>query len=243
MFLENLGIDAFDPRRLGRFWEAALGTTTLTDEPEIFETRLDIDGEAYLDLCFAPVPEQERSPQRLHLDLLGGSAQQEIAQRLRELGASDLDIGQGEVPWIVLGDVEGGAFCVMEEREAYTGTGPLAALPLDSADPERDAEFWAWLSGWVPAPGIMPRTLRHPSGRGPLLELCPESAPKQPGEKNPIHLDVRLEAGDDPDEVAAGIAERGGAEFFPDWGELPWRVFRDPSGNEFCVLPAAGGDA
>lgn len=243
MFLENLGIDALDPRRLGRFWEAALGTTTLTDEPEIFETRLDIDGEAYLDLCFAPVPEQERSPQRLHLDLLGGPAQQEIAQRLRELGARDLDIGQGEVPWIVLGDVEGGAFCVMEEREAYSGTGPLAALPLDSADPERDAEFWAWLSGWTPSPGVAPRTLRHPSGRGPLLELCPEPAPKQPGAKNPIHLDVRLEAGDDPDEVAAGIAERGGAEFFPDWGELPWRVFRDPSGNEFCVLPAAGGDA
>ena len=25
MFLENLGIDALDPQRLGRFWEAALG--------------------------------------------------------------------------------------------------------------------------------------------------------------------------------------------------------------------------
>ena len=93
----------------------------------------------------------------------------------------------------------------------------------------------------MPAPAVAPRTLRHPSGRGPLLELCPEPAPKQPGAKNPIHLDVRLEGGDDPDEVAAGIAARGGAELFPDWGELPWRVFRDPSGNELCVLPAAGG--
>lgn len=235
MFLENLGIDALDPRRLGRFWEAALGTTTLTDEPDVFETRLDIDGEAYLDLCFARVPEPNRSPQRLHLDLRGGAAQEEVAARVRGLGARDLDIGQGEAPWIVLGDIEGGAFCVMEEQEAYADTGPIAGLPLDSADLERDAEFWAWLSGWVRADGVV---LRHPSGRGPLLELCPEPAPKRPGAKNPIHLDVRLEAGDDADEVASGIAARGGEGFFPDWGELPWRVFRDPSGNEFCVLPA-----
>ena len=34
MFLENLGIDALDPQRLGRFWETALGTTTLTDAPD-----------------------------------------------------------------------------------------------------------------------------------------------------------------------------------------------------------------
>lgn len=243
MFLENLGIDALDPLRLGRFWEEALGTATLTATPELYETRLALDGEAYLDLCFARVPAPNTAPPRLHLDLLGGAAQEEVAARLRTLGARDLDIGQGEVPWTVLGDVEGGAFCVMEEREAYTRTGPIAALPMDSSDPARDAEFWAWLSGWIPAPGVAPRTLRHRSGRGPLLELCPEPEPKRPGAKNPIHLDVRLEAGEESDEIAAGIAARGGEEFHPDWGELPWRVFRDPSGNEFCVLPAPGGAA
>lgn len=99
MFLENLGIDATDPVRLGRFWEAALGTTVLTVEPDLYETRLVIDGESYLDL------------------------------------------GQGEVPWTVLADVEGTAFRVREEREEL--------------------------------PGTAPRTLRHPSGRGPLLELLP----------------------------------------------------------------------
>src|SRR5699024_5443084 len=95
MFLENLGIDATDPIRLGRFWEAALGTTTLTEAPGIFETRLDLDGTAYLDLCFAKVPAPNRSPQRLHLDLRGGTRQAEVAEQLRGLGASDLDIGQG----------------------------------------------------------------------------------------------------------------------------------------------------
>ena len=240
MFLENLGIDAMDPIRLGRYWEEALGTTTLTEAPGIFETRLDLDGTAYLDLCFAQVPAPNRSPQRLHLDLRGGTRQAEVAEHLRGLGASDLDIGQGEVPWTVLADVEGGAFCVMEEREAYAATGPLAALPLEVADPARDAEFWSWLSGWVPADGSVPQTLRHPSLRGPLLELVPEPAPKRADAKNPIHLDVRLEPGDDADEVSAGIEARGGRELHPDWGELPWRVFQDPSGNELCVLPAAG---
>src|SRR5699024_1050053 len=99
MFLENLGIDAMAPLRLGRFWEEALGTTTLTEAPGIFETRLDLDGTAYLDLCFAQVPAPNRSSQRLHLDLRGGRQQAEVAEHLRGLGASDLDIGQGEVPW------------------------------------------------------------------------------------------------------------------------------------------------
>ncbi|MDN6303339.1 MAG: VOC family protein [Brachybacterium sp.] len=238
MFLENLGIDALDPLRLGRFWEAALGTTSLTVEPDIVETRLDLDGAAYLDLCFARVPAPNESPRRLHLDLRGGAQQAEVAERLRGLGASDLDIGPGEVSWTVLAAVAGGAFCVMEEREVYTDTGPLAALPLHSAAPERDAEFWAWLSGWVPAPGVAPATLRHPSRQGPLLELVPEQESKHPDAKNAIHLDVRLEPGDDPDEVTAEIVRRGGREMHPDWGELPWRVYQDPSGNEFCVLPA-----
>ncbi|MGO1926073.1 MAG: VOC family protein [Brachybacterium tyrofermentans] len=131
----------------------------------------------------------------------------------------------------------------MEERDAYVDTGPLAALPLDSADPVHDAEFWAWLSGWVPGPRSTPRTLRHPSRRGPVLELVPESAPKQAGAKNPIHLDIRLEPGDDAAEVADGIEARGGRELHPNWGELPWRVFQDPSGNELCVLPAVGSGA
>jgi hypothetical protein len=50
---------------------------------------------------------------------------------------------------------------------------------------------------------------------------------------------MRLESGDDPDEVAAGIADRGGRELHPEWAAgLPWRLYEDPSGNDFCVLPA-----
>lgn len=111
----------------------------------------------------------------------------------------------------------------------------LLAIRLEVADPERDHDFWTWLTGWVPVAGDVP-SLQHPSQRGPVLRLTPEATPKTGG-KNRIHLDVRLEAGDDPDEVAEEIAARGGQEqLHPEWGELPWRTYSDPSGNEFCVL-------
>ena len=107
-----------------------------------------------------------------------GPARPQEVERLLGLGARHLDIGQGDVPWVVLADPEGNPCCVMEDRAAYADTGPLAALPLDSADPDRDAEFWSWLTGWTDAAGVAPRSLRHPSLLGPLLELCPEPSPQ-----------------------------------------------------------------
>ena len=237
MYLENVVVDAVEPQRLGRFWEAVVGSARLTDEPDAFETRLAYEGGWVLDLCFQRVAEPATPSPRLHLEVLGGARQAAEVERLLALGARHLDIGQGDVPWVVLADVEGNPFCVMEDRGEYTDTGPLVALPLDSADPDRDAELWSWLSGWTDVPGSAARSLRHPSRRGPLLELCPEASAKTAA-KNRVHLDVRLEVGDDPDAVAAGIAERGGRELHLGWGDLPWRHYADASGNELCVLPA-----
>jgi hypothetical protein len=236
MYLENLVFDALDPQRLGRFWEAALGCRLLSDEPDGYETRLSIEGGPELDLCFQRVPDPPREPLRLHLDLLGGARQAEVVDHLLGLGATHLDIGQRNVPWVVLADVEGNPCCVMEERAAYADTGPIAALPLDSADPARDAGFWSWLTGWTDVDGVAERSLRHPTRRGPLLELCPEPRGKGPA-KNRLHLDVRLEPGEQFADVEAGIIDRGGRRLHPGWGELPWRTYADPSGNEFCVLP------
>lgn len=232
MRLENIVWDARDPHRLGRFWAAALGAEPIADEPDGFEARLTLSDDAFLDLCFQRVASPSASPARLHPDLQGGARQREVVERLLGLGATHAYIGQGEVPWVVLADPEGNAFCVMEDREVYTGTGPIAALPLDSAAPDRDAAFWAAITGWVPSKGLPGApTLRHPSGVGPLLEFCPEPEPKRG--KNRLHLDVRREVGE-PD-VIGRLGEMG-AKRISGLDDFPWVVFEDPSGNEFCVL-------
>lgn len=238
MYLENLVVDAVVPQELGRFWEAVIGGERLTDAPDIFETRLAVAGGPELDLCFQPVAVPSSSS-RLHLDVVGGTEQAAEVDRLLGLGARRLDVGQGDVPWVVLADPEGNACCVLEERTSYAGSGPVAALVLASADPDRDAAFWSWLTGWSEVAGDAPRSLRHPSGLGPFLELVAEPAPKSG--KNRMHLDVRLEGAEDADEVEAAVLARGGARLRTDWGELPWRSYTDPSGNEFCVLPPSRG--
>jgi hypothetical protein len=116
-------------------------------------------------------------------------------------------------------------------------TGPVAALRLDSADPDRDVVFWAEITGWVPSAGPHgAATLRHPSGVGPSLELRREPEPKRG--KNRLHLDVRREARDD--DLVERLPQRGATPLSGP-GEHPWLVFADPSGNEFCVLAALAG--
>ena len=55
---------------------------------------------------------------RVHLDLGSTSPEDQAAQvaRLQELGARPADVGQGEVPWVVLADPEGNELCVLTPR-------------------------------------------------------------------------------------------------------------------------------
>ena len=233
MHLENLVVDALDPQRLGSFWQAAVGGEPLTDEPGIFETRLAVAGGPTLDLCFQRVSDPPVDPPRLVPTLAAASRDDEV-ERLLALGARRLeDASEARVA-----DPESNPFHVTDETTAYAGSGPIAALTLDSADPERDLAFWGWLTGWTEVGEREVATLRHPSGRGPVLELRPERSP-QGTTKNRLHLDVRLEPGESQEVVAQGIVERGGDVLRVDWGELPWRPYTDPSGNELCVLPVA----
>lgn len=237
MYLENIVFDAVNPQLVGTFWQELLGCEQLTDGPEGFETRMAVPAGPTLDLCFQPVPLPPGDRARLQVDLRGGPHRDLVIEAALRLGARPLDSGRASAPGAVLGDPEGNPFRVREERAGHLGSGAIAALVLDSADPARDGEFWAGLTGWIEVPERRPRALRHPSLHGPLLEFVQEASAKA-GTKNRMHLDVRLETGDDPDRLAAGIAARGGRELRHGWGSLPWRVHQDPSGNEFCVLPA-----
>ncbi|MGI5215473.1 VOC family protein [Plantactinospora sp. CA-290183] len=52
---------------------------------------------------------------RVHLDLVPypGAGQAAEVARLRALGATPADVGQRDVPWVVLADPEGNEFCVL----------------------------------------------------------------------------------------------------------------------------------
>jgi hypothetical protein len=195
MYLENLVTDAVDPQRLGRFWEAAVGGERLTDEHAGFETRLAVEGGPVLDLCFQRVPEPTTEPPRLHVDLLGGTAQAEVVERLVGLGARHLDIGQGEVPWVVLADPEGNPVCVMEERAAYADSGPVAARApprLRRPGQRRRVLVLAdrldrgrWSRAPVPAPPVAARSpARAVPGAGAERPDQEPAAPRHPA-RNP----------------------------------------------------------
>nr|WP_235499109.1 VOC family protein [Aeromicrobium sp. Leaf291] len=172
MRLENIVWDSPDPRALGHFWAEALGADVLTEDDDGLEARLHLAPQVFLDLCFPPASTPADVPQRLHLDLRGAEQQHAVAERLVGLGARRVDIGQGDVPWVVLADPDGNAFCVMEDRPAYrAGSGPVAALPLDCADPDREARFWAAVTGW--APTADPPRPGPPVGRGAAAGAVP----------------------------------------------------------------------
>jgi hypothetical protein len=54
----------------------------------------------------------------MHFDLAppAGGDQQAEADRLVSLGAARIDIGQGEVSWVVMADPDGHEFCLLPPR-------------------------------------------------------------------------------------------------------------------------------
>ena len=55
---------------------------------------------------------------RLHLDIAPPADvdQQAEVDRLVALGATRIDIGQGDVSWVVMADPDGNEFCVLSPR-------------------------------------------------------------------------------------------------------------------------------
>ena len=69
-------------------------------------------------LQFLRTPDTKTVKNRIHPGLrpCPGDDQEAEAARLRALGATDIDLGQGDVPWTVLADPEGNEFCVLTPR-------------------------------------------------------------------------------------------------------------------------------
>jgi hypothetical protein len=68
---------------------------------------------------FQAVTDQKHAKNRLHLDFRPEAQDAEV-ERLIALGASRVDVGQGEVPWVVLADPEGNEFCVLGDHHSST---------------------------------------------------------------------------------------------------------------------------
>jgi hypothetical protein len=114
--LQNISIDSVDPERLAAFWAETLGwrITSVEREEVVLEPPAGSPAEGLVpDILFLLVPEEHVTKNRLHLDLRPDDQVAEV-QRLIELGASHVDIGQNsECTWIVLADPEGNEFCVL----------------------------------------------------------------------------------------------------------------------------------
>lgn len=115
-----LTFDSADPHALAEFWCEVLDFVVLgsdEDGVKIGPSDPSNNESAMPELLFLRVPEGKTVKNRLHLDInpVGIDQMDEVA-RLVGLGATRVDIGQGEVSWVVLADPEGNEFCVLSKR-------------------------------------------------------------------------------------------------------------------------------
>ncbi|MGA8296153.1 MAG: VOC family protein [Acidimicrobiales bacterium] len=108
-------IDAHDPRALARFWADVLEYRILYENDE--EVVIATGDDDYPGICFVPVGEAKLQKNRLHIDLNPDDQQAEV-ERIIGLGARRVDIGQGNVSWVVLQDPEENEFCVLRSHES-----------------------------------------------------------------------------------------------------------------------------
>jgi predicted enzyme related to lactoylglutathione lyase len=115
--LSEIVVDCADPERVARFWGEVLGWPVSREEHGFYWISSTGDPTALPLLVFVPGEEPKSVKNRLHLDLRpSGADQAEELERLLALGATRADIGQGDVPWVVLADPEGNEFCLLARR-------------------------------------------------------------------------------------------------------------------------------
>lgn len=106
-------VDATEPRRVADFWCQVLGWQIVEESAEGIAIAAP-DG-SWPSIDILAVPDRKSVKNRLHLDLRADGVTTEAElQRLRELGARDVDVGQDpDVTWTVLADPEGNEFCLL----------------------------------------------------------------------------------------------------------------------------------
>ena len=122
--ITELVLDCRDPVRLATWWAQVLGHEVLGTDPD-GSVGIGVAGQqaggAVPTLLFAPVADPTPGKLRLHLDLSATDRDQDAElQRLLDLGARPVDVGQGPLTgtmtWHVLADPEGNEFCLLRGR-------------------------------------------------------------------------------------------------------------------------------
>jgi predicted enzyme related to lactoylglutathione lyase len=241
--LVQVNFKARDDSALGLFWAEALDWGVSSEGPGV--TNVMPVGFAWPDpaaVCVdvVTVPDPETVKDRVHIELATTSAAHhaELVARLKELGATPADVGQGDLPWTVLADPEGNVFCVLEPREIYRDTGPIAAVVVDCADPRAMARFWGEAMDWTLHEVTDDHALlRSAKGVGPYLEFL--RTPHLKDMWNRVHLDLLPYPVDGQAAEVARLEVLGATLADVGQGDVPWKVLADPEGNEFCVLGPA----
>ena len=238
--LVQVNIKAQDDSALGQFWAEVLGWDVSSEGPGV--TNLEPVGFDWPDpsaVCvdLVRVPDVQTVKCRVHIELATSSEahQAELVARLTDLGATPVDVGQGDVPWTMLADPEGNVFSVLEPRELYRDTGPMAAVVVDCADPRAMVRFWGEAIDWTVHELTDDRALlRSVKGVGPYLEF--RRTPDDKVVRSHIHLDVMSDPVEDQAKDVARLEGLGATRADVGQGDVSWVVLADPEGNEFCVL-------
>ncbi|NEA63900.1 VOC family protein [Streptomyces sp. SID12488] len=231
--LVQVNFKARDDSAVGRFWGEALGWGVSSAEPGA--TSVKPAGFTWSDpagICVdvIAVPDPETVKDRVHIELATNSSahQAELVARLKELGATPADAGRDDHPWTALADPEGNVFCVLEPREVYRDTGPIAAVVVDCADPRAMARFWEEAMDWTLHEVTADRALlRSAKGVGPYLELL--RTPHLKDVWHRVHLDVVPSLGDDQAAEVARLETLGARLADVGRGDFPWKILTDPN--------------
>ena len=114
-----IGAIVFEPADpvVGRFWSEAVGWPIVYDQDGGTAIRAP-DGRGPFVTFGPPTGAVKTGKNRLHLDIAPSSdgCQAAEVERLVALGARRVDLGQGDVSWVVMADPEGNEFCVLTSR-------------------------------------------------------------------------------------------------------------------------------
>jgi predicted enzyme related to lactoylglutathione lyase len=233
--LVALSFDANGPGALARFWAVALGWS-VEDETGRVVRLVPTDGTRF-GIRFERVREPKVGRNRLHLDLTSASAddQQETVERLVELGARHIDVGQSaEDPHVVLADPEGNEFCVIEPGNSFlAGCGRFGSITCDGSP--QVGYFWSAALGWPLVWDQDEETaIRAADGTGPFITWGPPVPPTAARDR--LHLDIApADDGAQRAEVDR-LVSLGATRIGTARDDADRVVLTDPDGNEFCVL-------